>query len=131
MSVTITLEDDIDVSRGDMIVRSDNPPDVTQDLEVMLCWLHNRPARPRAKYTLMHTTNAQKAMIREVLHKIDIHTLHPGPDDQELHMNDICKVKIRTTQPLMVDPYRANRTTGSLILIDDATNETVAAGMVV
>ena len=131
MSVSLTLEDDIDISRGDMIVRSDNPPEVTQDLEVMLCWLHNRPARPRAKYTLMHTTNAQKAMIREVLHKIDMHTLHPIAEDQELQMNDICKVKIRTTQPLMVDTYRENRTTGSLILIDDATNETVAAGMVV
>ena len=131
LSVSLTLEDDIDISRGDMIVRSDNPPEVTQDLEVMLCWLHNRPARPRAKYTLMHTTNAQKAMIREVLHKIDMHTLHPIAEDQELQMNDICKVKIRTTQPLMVDTYRENRTTGSLILIDDATNETVAAGMVV
>ena len=131
LSVSLTLEDDIDISRGDMIVRSDNPPEVTQDLEVMLCWLHNRPARPSAKYTLMHTTNAQKAMIREVLHKIDMHTLHPIAEDQELQMNDICKVKIRTTQPLMVDTYRENRTTGSLILIDDATNETVAAGMVV
>lgn len=131
MSISITLEDDIDVSRGDMIVRSNNQPTVTQDLEVMICWLNNKPAKPRAKYTVMHTTNEQKAMIKEVVHKIDIHTLNRNPDDVELNMNDICKVRIRTTQPLMVDPYRENRSTGSLILIDDATNETVAAGMVV
>ena len=131
MSISITLEDDIDVSRGDMIVRSNNQPVVTQDLEVMLCWLHNKPARPRAKYTVMHTTNEQKAMIKDVIHKIDIQTLNRNPDDPDLRMNDICKVIIRTTQPLMVDTYRVNRTTGSLILIDDATNETVAAGMVV
>ena len=114
-----------------MLVRSNNQPTVTQDLEVMLCWLNNKPARPRAKYTVMHTTIEQKAMIREVVHKIDIHTLNRNPDDPDIHMNDICKVKLRTTQPLMVDPYRENRSTGSLILIDDATNETVAAGMVV
>ena len=131
MSISMTLDDDIDVSRGDMIVRPNNQPEVTQDLEVMLCWLNNKPAQPRAKYTLMHTTNQQKAMIKEVLHKIDIQTLNRNSEDLELKMNDICKVKIRTTQPLMVDPYRENRTTGSLILIDDATNETVAAGMVV
>jgi sulfate adenylyltransferase subunit 1 len=130
MSITMTLEDDIDVSRGNMIVRANNQPLVTQDLEAMLCWLHNKPARPRAKYTLMHTSNEQKAMIKEVLHKIDIQTLSRISDDDELEMNDICKVKIRTTQPIMVDPYRDNRSTGSFVLIDDATNETVAAGMV-
>ena len=131
MSITLTLEDDIDVSRGNMIVRPNNQPEVTQDIEVMLCWLNNRPAQPRAKYTLMHNTNEQKAMIREVIHKIDIHSLNRDPDEKELRMNDICKVKVRTTQPLMVDPYRENRTTGSIILVDDQTNETVAAGMVV
>ncbi|WP_088340959.1 sulfate adenylyltransferase subunit 1 [Robiginitalea sediminis] len=130
-SVSITLEDDIDISRGDMIVRSNNQPEATQDLEVMLCWLNDKPARPRAKYTVMHTSNEQKAMIKEVIYKIDIHTLNRVSDDTELNMNDICKVKIRTTKPLMVDDYRENRTTGSIILIDDATNETVAAGMLV
>ena len=130
MSITMTLEDDIDVSRGNMIVRANNQPLVTQDLEAMLCWLHNKPARPRAKYTLMHTSNEQKAMIKEVVHKVDIQTLSRVTDDDELQMNDICKVKIRTTQPIMVDPYRDNRSTGSFVLIDDATNETVAAGMV-
>lgn len=131
MSVSMTLEDDIDISRGDMIVRSNNTPDALQDIEVMLCWLHNNPAKPRAKYSIQHTSNEQKAMIKEVVYKYDINTLERIQDDKELKMNDISKVRIRTTKPLMVDSYRENRITGSLILIDDATNETVAAGMIV
>lgn len=131
MSVSVTLEDDIDISRGDMIVRSNNKPDASQDLEVMLCWLHNNSAKPRAKYTIRHTSNEQKAMIKDVVYKININTLERNSEDKELKMNDICKVKIRTTKPLMMDSYRENRTTGSVILIDDATNETVAAGMIV
>ncbi|WP_412987481.1 sulfate adenylyltransferase subunit CysN [Pontimicrobium sp. IMCC45349] len=131
MSVSMTLEDDIDISRGDMIVRSNNKPEASQDIEVMLCWLHNNPAKPRAKYTIRHTSNEQKAMIREVVYKIDINSLERNTVDSELSMNDISKVKIRTTKPLMVDSYRENRTTGSIILVDDATNETVAAGMIV
>jgi sulfate adenylyltransferase subunit 1 len=131
MSVSITLEDDIDISRGDMIVRSNNKPDASQDIEVMLCWLHNNPAKPRAKYVIRHTSNEQKAMIKEVIYKIDINTLERNKEDKDLMMNDIYKVKIRTTKPLMVDSYRKNRTTGSVVLIDDMTNETVAAGMIV
>jgi sulfate adenylyltransferase subunit 1 len=131
MSVSITLEDDIDVSRGDMIVRSNNRPEPSQDIEVMLCWLGNDSAKPRAKYTIKHTTNDQKAMINEVIYKYNINTLERNLDDNDLHMNDISKVKIRTTKPLMVDSYRDNRVTGSIILVDDSTNETVAAGMVV
>jgi len=131
MSVSITLEDDIDISRGDMIVRSNNKPEASQDIEVMLCWLHNDSAKPRAKYSIRHTSNEQKAMIKEVVYKIDINTLGRNKEDKELTMNDISKVKIRTTKPLMIDSYRENRTTGSIILIDDATNETVAAGMIV
>ncbi len=131
MSVSVTLEDDIDVSRGDMIVRSNNKPEAVQDLEVMLCWLHNEPSKPRAKYSIRHTSNEQTAMIKEVIYKINIETLDRINDDKTLTMNDISKVKIRTTKPLMVDSYRENRTTGSIILIDDATNETVAAGMLV
>ncbi|WP_345273672.1 sulfate adenylyltransferase subunit CysN [Flaviramulus aquimarinus] len=131
MSVSITLEDDIDISRGDMIVRSNNKPEAIQDIEVMLCWLHNDAAKPRAKYTIKHTSNNQKAMIKEVVYKYNINTLDRIKDDKELKMNDISKVKIRTTKPLMVDSYRENRTTGSIILVDDATNETVAAGMIV
>ena len=131
MSVSMTLEDDIDISRGDMIVRANNQPESIQDLEVMLCWLNNSPAKPRAKYTIRHTTNEQKAMINEIIYKIDINTLGRKTDDFSMVMNDICKVKIRTTKPLMVDSYRENRITGSLILVDDTTNETVAAGMII
>ncbi|OZV70821.1 sulfate adenylyltransferase subunit 1 [Winogradskyella aurantia] len=131
MSVAITLEDDIDISRGDMITRSKNTPEVVQDIEVMLCWLNNDSAKPRAKYSIRHTSNEQKAMIKEVVYKYDINTLMRRKDDLSLNMNDIAKVKIRTTKPLMVDSYRENRSTGSIILIDDTTNETVAAGMIV
>ena len=130
MSISIRLEDDIDISRGDMIVRSNNQPMATQDLEVMLCWLNNSPAKPRTKYTILHTSNQQKAVIKEIIHKIDIQSLNRNPDDKELNMNEICKVRIRTTKPLMIDPYRENRSTGSIILVDDMTNETVAAGMI-
>jgi sulfate adenylyltransferase subunit 1 len=130
MSISITLEDDVDVSRGDMIVRSNNKPEASQDIEVMLCWLNNKPAKPRTKYTIRHTSNNQIAMIKEVVYKIDINTLG-RIDDDTLNMNDISKVRIRTTKPLMVDSYRENRTTGSIILVDDSTNETVAAGMIV
>jgi len=131
MSVSITLEDDIDIGRGDMIVRPNNKPKALQDIEVMLCWLHNEAAKPRAKYSIRHTSNDQTAMIKEVVYKFNINTLERINDDKELKMNDISKVKIRTTKPLMVDSYRENRTTGSIILVDETTNETVAAGMVV
>ena len=131
MSVSICLDDEIDISRGDMIVRSNNKPETVQDIEVMLCWLNNKPAQPRAKYSIRHTSNEQKAMIKEVVYKFDINTLDRIHEDKELKMNDISKVRIRTTKPLMIDGYRENRTTGSVILIDDATNETVAAGMIV
>tara|TARA_R110002012_G_scaffold283090_2_gene473163 strand:- start:111747 stop:113000 length:1254 start_codon:yes stop_codon:yes gene_type:complete len=131
MSVSITLDDDIDVSRGDMIVRSNNKPESSQDIEVMLCWLNNSSAKPRTKYSIRHTSNEQTAMIKEVIYKYDINTLDRITGNSELKMNDISKVKIRTTKPLMVDSYRENRTTGSIILVDDATNETVAAGMII
>ncbi|WP_452227216.1 sulfate adenylyltransferase subunit 1 [Lacinutrix cladophorae] len=131
MSVSITLEDDIDISRGDMIVRSNNKPTATQDIEVMLCWLNNKPAKPRAKYAIQHTSNLQQAMIKDVIYKIDINTLGRNTEDKDLNMNDIAKLKIRTTKPLMVDAYRENRSTGSIVLIDTTTNETVAAGMIV
>jgi sulfate adenylyltransferase subunit 1 len=131
MSVCMTLEDDIDVSRGDMIVRTNNKPNISRDIEVMLCWLHNEKAKPRTKYIIMHTSNEQKGMIKEIIHKIDINTLERNIEDKDLNMNDISKVKIRTTKPLMFDSYRDNRTTGSIILVDEVTNETVAAGIIV
>ena len=130
MSVSITLENDIDVSRGDMIVKTTNQPKVVQEFDTMLCWLNNNSANPKAKYTILHTSNEQKAMIKDVMYKIDINTYSREEDNKELNMNDIARVKIRTTRPLMVDEYRDNRITGSFVLIDDVTHETVAAGMI-
>ena len=131
MSISMTLQDDIDISRGDMIVRKNNQPEATQEFDVMLCWLHNDPARHRAKYTVMHTSNEQRALIKEVVYKVDINTFNRNNEDKDLTMNDIARVKVRCTRPLMLDPYRENRNTGSIILIDEAKNETVAAGMIV
>ena len=131
MSVSMTLEDNIDISRGDMIVKKNNVPEATQDLDVMLCWLNNESARPSAKYKILQTSNEQKAIIKEVVYKINVNNLERDEEDKSLTMNDICRVKIRTTKPLMVDPYRVNRTSGSIILVDDATHETVAAGMII
>jgi len=130
MSVTITLEDDIDISRGDMLVRSENRPDGQQDLDVMLCWLNATPPRPRAKYVLKQTTADARAMITEIQYKMDINTLHRLEEDKDIKINDIARVKIRSTKPIFADEYNQNRVTGSLILVDEATNETVAAGMV-
>ncbi len=131
MSVVITLDDDIDVSRGDMLVRKNNQPRLSQKFDVMLCWLNNMPARPGAKYTIMHTSNEQRAIIMEVIYKIDINTYNRETENKDLEMNDIARIKIRTTRPLMIDSYRDNRNTGSIILINENTNETVAAGMIV
>ncbi|QHI35459.1 Bifunctional enzyme CysN/CysC [Kordia antarctica] len=131
MSISIALEDNIDISRGDMIVKSNNKPNIVQDIEVMLCWLHTDAAKPRAKYFIKQTTNEQKAIIKEIIYKIDIKTLEKDYECEGLKMNDICKVKLKITKPLMVDLYKENRITGSLILIDETTNETVAAAMVV
>jgi len=131
MSISITLEDDIDVSRGDMIVKKNNQPDGQQEFDVMLCWLNNDAAKPRAKYTVMHTSNEQRAMIKNVVYKIDINTYNRNIEDKDLAMNDIARVTIRTTHRIMLDSYRDNRNTGSIILIDESTNETVAAGMII
>lgn len=130
MSVSITLEDDIDISRGDMLVRKNNQPRQEQEFDAMICWLNNDPARPRGKYTIRHTSNEQKSMIMDTVYKIDINTLERNSEDKSINMNDICRISLRTTKPLMIDEYRDNRATGSFILIDDTTNETVAAGMI-
>lgn len=131
MSISMTLEDDIDVSRGNMIVRKNNQPEMEQEFDVMLCWLNNDPAKPRAKYKIVHTSHEERALIKEVVYKMDINTFERDKTDQDLAMNDIARVKIRTTRRMMLDTYRENRNTGSIILIDENTNETVAAGMVV
>ncbi len=131
MSVTMTLEDDIDVSRGDMIVRVNNQPRIAQDIDVMLCWLNQDSPMPRSKYIIRHTSNEARCMIKEILYRVDINTLHRIEDDKNISGNDIARVRLRTTKPLLVDEYDQNRNTGSIILVDETTNETVAAGMII
>lgn len=130
-SVTITLEDEIDISRGDMIVRENNMPQTEQEFDVMLCWMNEKKLVPRGKYLLRHTSRECKCIIKETKYKLNINTLQRITDDLELGLNDIGRVTIRTTVPLFFDSYRKNRITGSIILVDEATNETVAAGMIV
>lgn len=131
MSVTLTLEDDIDVSRGDMIVRENNQPEANQDVDVMICWLNDKKMIPRGKYAVKHTSNDVRCIVNEVKYKININNLHRIEDDTEVKMNDIARISLRTTKPLLFDKYSRNRFTGSLILIDEATNETVGAGMII
>jgi sulfate adenylyltransferase subunit 1 len=131
-SVTVLLEDDFDVSRGDMIVRANNSPEVTQDLEVMLVWFDGETVlKQGGKYALMHTTQNIRCVIKDIRYKLDINSLHREQEDLSIGMNDVARIVLRTTKPLFVDPYRKNRITGSLILIDEATNNTVAACMVI
>ena len=129
--MTITLEDDIDISRGDMIVRPNNQPESTQDIEVMICWMANEDFNPSKKFTVLHTTNQVRCMVREVRYKVDINTLHRDENNLEIKMNDIARATLRTTTPLFIDRYTRNRRTGSLILVDEATNNTVAACIVI
>ena len=132
MSVTMLIEDDYDLSRGDMIVRVNNVPDVEQDLDIMICWFdHSRPLQLRGKYTLMHTSRECRCIVKDIRYKMDVNTLHRDLEDNNIGMNDIARISIRTTVPLFIDAYRKNRITGSVILIDEATNNTVAAGMIV
>ncbi len=131
MSVVIRLENELDLSRGDMIVRPNNMPEVTQDLDLMICWFDNKPLRLRGKYIIQHTTRTARCLVKEIRYKMDINTLHRNLEDREIKMNDVARISLRTTQPLFVDPYSRNRITGSVILIDEATHQTVAAGMVI
>jgi sulfate adenylyltransferase subunit 1 len=130
MSATILLEDDIDVSRGDMIVRVNNQPNVSQDHEMMVCWMSQRPLQLNGKYAIKHTTRDARCIVKDIRYKVDINTLHRLEDDKDIKMNDIARITIRTTVPLFTDRYQRNRQTGSIILIDEATNETVGAGMI-
>jgi len=131
MSVCITLEDDIDISRGDMIVRENNKPTIEQDIDVMICWMNEKKMMIRGKYTIRHTSQTARCIIKEVKYKMDINTLHRIEEEKEIGLNDIGRISIRTTKPLFFDSYRRNRNTGSIILVDEATNETVAAGMII
>ena len=131
MSVTLTLEDEIDITRGDLIAKSDNQPKVLKELDVMLCWMNDKTLTPRGKYTIRHTSNETMGMILGVDYKVDINTLNKSEDDSPVSKNDICRVKIKVSKPLMIDSYSKNRGMGSIIIIDNGTNETVGAGMVV
>jgi len=130
MSVSLTLTDDFDLSRGDMIVRENNQPEKGQDIDLMVCWMHQKPMQLRGKYTIKHTTQDTRCVVKEIMYKVDINTLHRIADDLSLGLNDIGRVTIRTMKPLFYDAYTRNRFTGSLIIIDEATNETVGAGMI-
>ncbi|MBD99277.1 MAG: sulfate adenylyltransferase subunit CysN [Verrucomicrobia bacterium] len=131
MSVTITLDDEIDISRGDMIVRENNQPTVSQDLDVMICWLNEKKLQWRGKYAIKHTSSDARCIIKDIKYKVDINTLHRLEEDKDIEMNDIARISLRTTKPLFFDSYKRNRYTGSVILIDEMTNETVGAGMII
>ncbi|MFZ4376619.1 MAG: sulfate adenylyltransferase subunit CysN [Saprospiraceae bacterium] len=131
LSVTLLLEDDLDLSRGEMIVRENNQPNVEQDIELMICWFSEKPMQLNGKYTLFHTTREARCVIKEIRYKLNINTLHRDQEDLKIGMNDIGRISIRTTKPLFFDSYRKNRITGSVILIDEGTNATVAAGMII
>jgi len=130
MSVTIQLTDDIDISRGDMIVKEDNLPQVSQDITMMICWMSNRPLKVDGKYALKHTTKDVRCLIKEIHYKVNVNTIAEIVDDTEVKMNDIARITIRTTKPLLFDSYSRNRITGAVILIDEGTNETVGVGMI-
>lgn len=132
MSVTLLLEDDLDLGRGDMIVRPQNQPDVSQDIDLMICWFSQQPLKFRGKYAVMHSTQDEvRCIVKNIQYRMDINTLHRDMENPQIGMNDIARIQIRTTKPLFADPYRQNRLTGSLILIDENTNETVGAGMII
>jgi bifunctional enzyme CysN/CysC len=131
MSVTLLLADDLDISRGDMICRPHNQPSASQDIDVMVCWMTDaRPLTPGSRLVVKHTTRTVKAVVRELQYRIDVNTLHRDETADRLVLNDIGRLSLRTTQPLFHDPYGRNRQTGGLILIDEATNATVGAGMI-
>ena len=129
-SVTLRLSDEIDTSRGDMIVAADNVPNMEQEFDAMVCWMNERPMMIGGKYTIKHTSNETRCMVRNVNFKVDINSLEERTDDKVIGLNDIACLKLKTAKPLFFDSYKKNRNTGSFILIDEATNETVAAGMI-
>jgi bifunctional enzyme CysN/CysC len=130
MSVTLLLEDDLDLGRGDMICRPADAPEPARELTANVCWMADAPLVARSRFAVKHTTRSARALVEEIEHKVDIHTLEPKPAET-LGLNDIGRVRLRFSSPLVADPYARNRQTGSFILIDEATNDTVGAGMIV
>jgi len=131
MSVTVTLEDDIDVSRGNTITKQNNQPEEKRELDLMVCWFNEKPLNPMGKYVIRHGTSEVLGKFQEVVYKMDISTLKRDLENKQIGLNDIFKTKLKVSQPLFVDPYHRNRKTGSLIIVDEASNETLAAGMIV
>tara|TARA_B110000211_G_scaffold45759_1_gene48739 strand:+ start:1341 stop:2597 length:1257 start_codon:yes stop_codon:yes gene_type:complete len=131
MSVTMTLRDEIDTSRGDMIVRENNTPNIGQDIEVLITWMSSNPLKASTKILVKHTTNECIGMVKELKYKVDINTLHRIEGIKKIEMNDIGRISIRTSKPLFYDSYKKNRQTGSLIIIDKQTNETIGAGIII
>ncbi len=131
MSITMTLEDEIDISRGDMIVRENNTPKVGQDIDVLVTWMNENSIQSRTKVIVRHTTNECIAMVKEIKYKIDINSLHRIESIDKLTINDIGRISLRTSKPLFYDAYKKNRQIGSLIIIDEQTNETIGAGMII
>ena len=130
MAVTVRLEDNLDVSRGDMICRPHNAPTPIQDVDAMVCWMGETPMKPGQKFVVKHTTRSARALVKDLQYRLDVNTLHRDEGADLLSLNDIGRVRMRTTLPLFTDPYSRNRTTGGFVLIDESTNRTVAAGMV-
>ncbi len=130
MSITMLLEDEIDIDRGDMIVKKFSQPLLEQEMDIMMCWMSDQPLQPGGKYVIRQTTNEARCIIKEIRYKVDINTLHRKKDDTNIGLNDIGRVMIRTSKPLLIDPYKKNKITGSVILIDEKTNNTVGAGMI-
>ncbi|HJP89126.1 MAG TPA: GTP-binding protein [Candidatus Limnocylindrales bacterium] len=131
MSVTVTLKDEVDISRGDMLCRPHNAPTIAQEIDAQICWMdESAPMTNGAKYAIKHTTRWARALVREIAYRIDVNTLHRHEDPGQLALNEIGRVRLRTTQPLFVDPYSENRQTGSFILVDERTNKTVGAGVI-
>jgi sulfate adenylyltransferase subunit 1 len=131
LSVAITLADEIDIGRGDMLVKENNPPQIGQEIEAMVCWFSETKLKPQGRYVIRHTTRELRAIVREVRYKVDINTLHKIEGNLEMGLNDIGRLSLRTSGPLFYDSYQKNRTTGSFILIDEQSNATVAAGMII
>ncbi|MCL4139754.1 UNVERIFIED_CONTAM: hypothetical protein GTU68_028407 [Idotea baltica] len=130
MSVIIRVEDDLDIDRGDMLVRVNNSPDSGQDIDMMVCWMNEKPLKLSGKYAIKHTTRDTRCVVKDVQYKIDVNTLHRDETDKTIGLNDIGRIQIRCMNRLFYDNYRRNRITGSIIIIDEQTNETVGAGMI-
>jgi bifunctional enzyme CysN/CysC/sulfate adenylyltransferase subunit 1 len=128
-SVTLVLEHDIDISRGSMLIGVDHLPGAGTDLQAEVCWMHARPLQRGKKYFLKHTTHTVQAVVTEIVSRLNLSTLDPEPQPAELAMNDLGEIRLRTSSPLVYDGYATNRLTGSFVLIEQGTNATVAAGM--